>query len=257
MRLASVMTVVAVLCVATMAVAADTAAEARADRLARMAHAIDVREAMGHLADCETAMRMAPSKRDAAFLKVAREEVRAAKKALGDVRERGHKPYLERARRVAETRPDDRPDQDEANGVQGERLSAGEWALERLRHSGPVMIVGAALDRDRIGTPQVTVAVVNWTDDLVDAFDFEVECWNSFDEPVGLADDGVMRAAFARPLAPGQVDTGTLRLVFRDTTARISVRVTRAKRANGDVWEQTRDEAERSPGAIVQAKMRQ
>jgi hypothetical protein len=237
-------------------VAADNPVDARAERLAKMAHVIDVREAMGHLADCEAVLRTAPARRDPAFSKVAREEVQAAKRALADVRERGPKAYIERARRVAERQPGHRPDQDEFSDVQRERLSAGEWALERLRHSGPVTLFGAALDRDRIGLPQVTVSVANWTDDAVEAFDLEVECWNSFDEPVGLADDGVMRAAFVRPLAPGQVDTGTLRLFLRDTTARVSVRVTRAKPAGGEVWEQTREEAERSPGAIVDARMR-
>lgn len=239
------------------AFAADSPIDARAERLAKMAHAIDVREAMGYLEDCETVARTAPSRRNPAFSKVAREEVKAAKKRLADARERGPKHYMERARLAAAANGLNRPDSD-APVPNLDALSPGEAALERMRFAGPVSIGGVHLGRNSIGTPRVTIGVQNWSDRTVEAVDFEIECWNSFDEPV-KADgvDNVMRGTFQRPIEAGQFETPHFDLAIADTTTRVSVRITRIKPEFGVVWDQTREEAERSPGAIVQAKMRQ
>jgi hypothetical protein len=239
------------------AFAADSPIDARAERLAKMAHAIDVREAMGYLEDCETVARTAPSRRNPAFSKVAREEVKAAKKRLAEARERGPKHYMERARLAAAANGLNRPDPD-APVPNMDALSPGEAALERMRFAGPVSIGGVHLGRNSIGTPRVTVGVQNWSDRTVEAVDFEIECWNSFDEPV-KADgvDNVMRGTFQRPIEAGQFETPHFDLAIADTTTRVSVRITRIKPEFGVVWDQTREEAERSPGAIVQAKMRQ
>lgn len=256
MRSAAVLYACVVAALISPAFAADPAADKRAERLAKIAHAIDVREAAGHLQDCEAVARMAPSRRDPSFAKLAREEVKSAKRALADARERGPKHYMERARLAAAANGLNRPDPD-APVPNLDALSPGEAALERMRFAGPVSIGGVHLGRNLIGTPRVTVGVQNWSDRTVEAVDFEIECWNSFGEPV-KADgvDNVMRGTFQRPIEAGQFETPHFDLAIADTTTRVAVRITRIKPEFGIVWDQTREEAERSPGAIVQAKMR-
>lgn len=247
---------VVVILLCAVASAADSPAEVQADRLARMAHRIDVQAAMGEVADCETVVRWAGEKRDATLVRLSKDELKVAKRDLAAMRERGHKYYLPRARRAVETQAVDRPDRDDGMDAVREKLSPGEFALERMRFAGPVVIAGVALGRNSIGSPQVTISVGNMTDRTVEAFDVEMECWNSFDEPVEAGGDNVVGATCQRPLEGGQADTAVWNLPLHDTTTRIAVRITRAKPQGGNIWSQTREEAARSPGAIVEAKMR-
>ena len=234
--------------------AGDAAAEDRAERLAKMAQRIDVQAAASEVGDWNGVLRYALAKRDADLAKKAREGVKNAKRDLNKAKERSPRSYMDRARRAVED--EDRPDQNPGNRATAENLSAGEWALERIRYAGPAFICGAILEDDMGGVPVVTIAVGNRSDRTIEAYDVEIECWNAFDEPVGVGGDNVMGATCQTPLSESEIATAKWRLFGYQTATRVAVRITRIKPSYGNVWEQTREEAERAPGAIVTAKMR-
>lgn len=242
--------------VAAAAAAADSSPEKRAAGLAKMALQIDVEAAQRQLVECQGSLQYALAQRDTAAAKTARDQITEAKRELARARGRGASHYLERARIVANRVPGERPDQDENNAVLREKLTPGEFALERMRHCGPLVISAVILERNRIGVPEVTVLACNWSDRSVEAYDVEIECWDAFGEPVENLGDNILRATCDEPVPEAEVRPATWMLAVQDTTARVAVRITRIKPEYGNVWDQTREEAERSPGAIVQAKMR-
>jgi hypothetical protein len=230
-------------------------ADDRAERLAKMAQRIDVQAAHSEVADWNGFLRYALAKRDPELAKKAREGVKQAKRELSRAKARSPSDFMDRARRVAESEGLDRPDQDPGNRTASEQLSAGELYLERIRHAGPLLICGAMVEDNQLGIPEVTIAVGNTSDRTIEAFDVEIECWNAFDEPVGTLGN-VYEGTSQKRIAESEISTATWMLAGHDTTTRVAVRVTRIKPSYGQVWEQTREEADRSPGAIVTAKMR-
>jgi hypothetical protein len=229
-------------------------AEDRAERLAKMAQRIDVQAAAGEVGEWQDVLRYALGNRDADLAKKAREGVKNAKRDLTRAKAKSQRDYMERAKRVTE-------DQGRLEGERQDRtpdhgLSPGEYFLERIRHAGPLLIGGVALQENEIGHPEVTVCVGNLTDRTIEAFDVEVECWNAFDEPMAVLGRNEFGATSQEPIRESEVTTATWMIPLRENTAKVAVRVVRVKPAYGNVWEQTREEAERAPGAIVTAKMR-
>jgi hypothetical protein len=228
--------------------------EDRAERLAKMAQRIDVQAAAGEVGEWQNVLRYALANRNADLAKKAREGVKNAKRDFAKAKDRSARSYMDRARRAVED--EDRPDQNPGNRVSGENLTAGEWALERIRYAGPAFICGAILEDDIGGVPVLTIAVGNRSDRTIDAYDVEIECWNAFDEPVGAGGDNVMGGTCQTPLSESEIATAKWSLFGHQTATRVTVRITRIKPAYGNIWEQTREEAERAPGAIVTATMR-
>jgi len=239
--------------VLSIALALQVSVDDRAERLAKMAQRIDVQAAAGEVGEWQNVLRYALAKRDQDLAKKAREGVKDAKRDLARAKERSQRDYIDRARRVAEETG--RPDRDEQNRTAQENLSPGELYLERIRHAGPLLICGAMIEKNSIGVPEVTIAVGNTSDRTIEAYDVEIECWNAFDEPVGIGGN-VYDGTSQRRIMESEIETSTWMLAGHDTATRIAVRVTRVKPSYGNVWEQTRDEAERAPGAIVTAKLR-
>lgn len=236
--------------------AGDAAVADRAEKLARMAQRIDVEAAGGEVVEWQNVLRYALANRDQDLAKKAREGLKNAKRDFAKAKERRPSHYMDLAKRVADPNIDIHPSKDPENRVSVAGLSAGELYLERIRHAGPLLISGATISRNSIGAPEVTIAVGNTTDRTIEAFDVEIECWNAFDEPVNALGDNIYHGTSQKPIAASEVVTSTWMLSVHPTTARVSVRVTRVKPSHGNVWEQGREEAERSPGAIVQATMR-
>jgi hypothetical protein len=236
--------------------AADPAVEDRAEKLAKMAQRIDVQAAHAEVAGWNDTLRYALANRDQELVRKAREGVKVAKRDLSRAKAKSASEYMERARRVAETKGLDRPDRDPANATASEQLSAGELYLERIRHAGPLLISGVMIRENSIGVPEVTIEVGNTSDRTIEAYDVEIECFDAFGEPVKLLGDNIFRGTSDDVIEESYVEESTWMLAVQQTTTRVAVRVTRVKPSYGQVWEQTREEAERSPGAIVQAKMR-
>lgn len=235
---------------------AEPTVEKRAAGLAKMAHRIDVEAAQRKLIECQGWLQYALAQRDTVAAKTARDQIVEAKRELARARGRNVSDYLERARRVAGRVPGERADQDAENAVRHENLTPGEFALEQIRHGGPLLIGGVVLEKNRINVPEVTVYACNLSDRTVEAYDVEIECWDSFGEPVRNLDDNILRATCQTPVRESEVAPATWTLAVQDTTTRVAVRITRIKPEYGQVWEQSREEAERSPGAIFEAKMR-
>lgn len=227
--------------------------EDRAERLAKMAQRVDVQAAAGEVGEWQNVLRYALASRDQELAKKAREGVKNAKRDLARAKDRSQRDYMDRARRVAEETG--RPDRDEQNRTAQENLSPGELYLERIRHAGPLLICGAMIEKNQIGVPEVTIAVGNTSDRTIEAYDVEIQCWNAFDEPVGIGGN-VYEGTSQKTIVESEIVTSTWMLAGHDTATRIAVRVTRVKPSHGKVWEQTSEEAERSPGAIVTAKLR-
>ena len=236
--------------------AADPAVEDRAESLAKMAQRVDVQAAYSNVAEWNGVLRYALASRNQDLAKKAREGVKVAKRDLARAKDRSPKEYMDRARRVAEAEGLDRPDQDPTNRTASEQLSAGELYLERIRHAGPLVICGAMIEDNVIGIPEVSIAVANRTDQTIQGYEVEIECWNAFDEPVGFGGDNVFGGISQKRIMGSSIETGTGQLHSHQNAVRVSVRITRVKPTQGQVWEQTREEAERSPGAMVTAKMR-
>jgi hypothetical protein len=236
--------------------AADPAIEDRAEGLAKMAQRIDVQAAHSEVADWNGVLRYAMATRNKDLAEKAREGVKQAKRDLSKAKARSASEYMDRARRVAETEGLDRPDQDPRNRTTSEQLSAGELYLERVRHAGPLVIFGAMIEDNAIGIPEVSIAVANRTDQTIQGYEVEIECWNAFDEPVGSGGDNVFGGISQKRIMGSSIETGTWQLHGHQNAVRVAIRITRVKPTQGQVWEQTREEAERSPGAIVTAKMR-
>ena len=228
--------------------------EDRAERLARMAHRIDVQSAHGEVAEWQNVLRYALANRDAELARKAREGVTHAKRGLARAKGRSVREYKDRARRVAEQQG--MADRDEEDQSTDRELSPGEYFLERIRHAGPLLIGGAVLQENAIGHPEVTISVGNLTDRTVEAFDVEVECWNAFDEPENVLGENTFQATSQDPIRESEVETATWMIPLRENTTRVAVRITRVKPSHGKLWEQTREEAARCPGAIVTATMR-
>lgn len=229
-------------------------AEDRAERLAKMAHRIDVQASAGEVGEWQNVLRYALANRDAELAKKAREGVKTAKRDLTRAKAKSQRDYMERAKRV--TRDQGLRDGPDGEGVTGDSLSPGEYFLERIRHAGPLLIGGVVLQENEIGHPEVTISVGNLTDRTIEAFDVEIECWNAFDEPMTVLGRNEFGATSQEPIRESEVTTATWMIPLRENTAKVAVRVTRVKPSYGNVWEQTREEAEQSPGAIVTAKMR-
>lgn len=254
MRLALALVVAAAVTIPQVS-GAELSPEDRAERLAKMAQRIDVDAAGREVMEWQNVLRYSLAKRDQDLAKKAREGVKNAKRDLAKAKDRSPREYLDRARRVADPNIDIHPSKDPTNNTGAEQLSAGELYLERIRHAGPLLITGAMISRNQIGVPEVTIAVGNTTDRTIEAFDVEIECWNAFDEPVGFGGDNVYGGTSQKTIGESEIVTATWMLSGHDTTTRVAVRVTRVKPSYGNVWEQTREEAERSPGSIVRAKV--
>jgi hypothetical protein len=234
----------------------QTTIEDRTKDLAKMAHEIDVKAAREDVVACERAVQHAISIRNREAMKKARADVKEAKQQLLEVEKRELSFYADRARRVAERTILDKPSDEDVEEMNRPGLTQGERHLERMRNVGPLLIVSAELEDNQIGVPEVTIGVGNLSDRTIEAFEVEIECWNAFDEPVKSGGDNIVRGTYQKPIPRGDAAVATWMLSLHDTTTRVSVRITRVKPIEGSVWQLTREEAERSPGAIVSAKMR-
>jgi hypothetical protein len=101
----------------------------------------------------------------------------------------------------------------------------------------PLMIVEAAMLKNRIGTPQIAVRVFNRTNKPVTAYKLNMQLLDRFDEAAtlaGNASDKAIAQDTIGPLSRGEMQLITLHL--RRNASKAVLRVDRVKLADGTEW---------------------
>lgn len=226
---------------------------------AKAAKANDVEAAKAAAEKCNDRLKAAVKSRDMAAAKRIRAEASAASVAATRAKNRPLDEYIavaaaaaERAKAAAAVRA--RRLEDELRLAERQAATRKKVAEEK-RRVGPVFIESAVVVKNVIGLPEINLGVTNNSEDVIEAFDFEVECFTAFDEPVkSIYGSNVCTGACTSPIPPGEEKLMTVQLSLHGSTAKALVRVTRAKAGSGKVWEQTREEAKAINGAIFTAK---
>ena len=118
--------------------------------------------------------------------------------------------------------------------------------------AGPLKIREASLDRNTINLPTLSVTVYNASDKDVIAFECEMDCFNRFDEKVtDFSGVNVFRGISQISIVARGKQSGSWQLSVQSNTAKGTVRITRVKFADGEVWKTDKDG---SPGIKVELK---
>jgi hypothetical protein len=245
--------------VAAILIASTIQAMADEDQMAREAKAADIASAKDAVDTCEQALKWAIKNKDQENAKKLRAELNAAKAKLAATKRKKHEDYVASAAWSEQKRQEDESSERELAAERREKRLREAEATQRAREekakAGPVFIESAVIGRSIIGLPELNFVVSNAAGVTVEAFDIEVECFNSFDEPVkNLVGSNVFTGAVSTPILPNGQGIYSVQLSLHGGTSNAMVRVTRAKLSNGEVWKQSRDEAKEKPGAIYQAK---
>jgi hypothetical protein len=232
----------------------QTQTEDDAESIAREAMARDITAAQKHVNRCEESLKKSMQAKDREATKRARADLKRSKESLAKVKSRKLEDYMDAARKSAEERL--RKAETESRRQEAAAIAEKRRAerMAELRKIGPVVVQSAVVVTNAIGLPELNFGVMNPGDVPVEAFDMHVECYNSFDEPVvGISGTNTTTIAVSDRLHPGGEKFGSVQLSLHRTTSKAKVRVSRVKLINGEVWSQTRDEADAVPGAVFSA----
>lgn len=232
------------------------AAQAHADEAFRDAakevKAREIAAARARFDECNERMKAAIKAKDPDGAKQARAEMMAASKELARARSKPLSDYAEQAEQEAAEAARARAEKRKENERKSIEL---EEVRTRLRKIGPIFIQDAAVVTNVIGLPELNFVVRNSGSQAVEAFDVEAVCLNSFDEPVkGFLTGSVFLGACSTAVPPGEERHLSVQLSLHQGTTQALVRITRVKLASGEVWVQSKQEAEEIPGAIFEAK---
>ncbi len=224
----------------------------RAEGLAKAAKQIDIEAAQQTVDECEDLLKQSIKMKDGASAKAMRARLKSAKEDLLAAKKKNHKEYMELATEVATWQL---ARGGEAAGDKRRGNTPGERALLAVKYVGPISIKEAGITTNSIGLPVLTIVVRNNTDRAISAFDLEVECWNSFDEPVrDLLGSNTFISPCQTKIESGETMRLRDQLSLHAGTAKATVRVTRAKAEAGQLWEQSREDAAQTEGAIVRVR---
>ncbi len=111
-------------------------------------------------------------------------------------------------------------------------------AMEEAAMSGcPLEITHGGLNRNSIGTPELTLRVKNKRKVAVVAYEIEAQCFDRFGDKVTfIGDSNVYRGISQRTIAAGESRDATWMLALRDTTTKVIVRIIRVKMDDGEEW---------------------
>jgi hypothetical protein len=117
----------------------------------------------------------------------------------------------------------------------------------------PLTIDYVYLHRNLIGIPEIEVMFQNLTDSAVAALEIDVACWNRFDEKVldWSRTSNIFHGLGQTTISAHETAPATWQLVGHENTAKVVVRVTRAKLANGREWKSCEDESMPSATAFL------
>lgn len=222
----------------------------------------DVAAAEARVEDCENLLKKSLKAKDAAAARKMRETLKSARESLAKTKSKKLDEYFTKAMEVMNKRADEAERQEKR-----ERKAAADQAamarraeerarlMEELRKVGPIVIANAGISTNVIGLPELNFTAINTTDTMIEAFDIEADCFNAFDEPVkSLVGSNVFSGAVTGVIPPGEERVLSVQLSLHANTAKALVRVTRVKPRDGEVCKQSREQAEKTPGAIVPAR---
>lgn len=125
-----------------------------------------------------------------------------------------------------------------------------------LAAAGPVAIAGMGISTNQIGVAELIVELQNNTGRDVEAVEIAAECFNKFDEPVkGLDGDNLVGFHFKHSIPARSSKRASSQLVFQQSTAKANVWVSRVLISGGEVWTQTKAQAEKTPYGIARARL--
>lgn len=226
----------------------------------------DIAAAQQRVERCDELLKSCLKTKDSAGALKARGELRAAKESLSKIKSRRIEGYIENARLKVQQREEAAARQREAAAIRDEREERQRLdaernaklrakAMEERRKSGPVFIENAVVALNVINIPELNFSVTNATNDTVEAFDIEAECFNAFDEPVNdMLGSNVFSATCQDAMRPNANKVMSVQMSLHRGTGKAFVRVTRVKLGSGEVWTMSRDKAKETPGAIFEAK---
>lgn len=204
----------------------------------------------------ETAIKNAATAKDAEQLKTLRQELKAAKEALAEAKSKKHADYVAEAEeKIRKWRASTANYAEQTRKEEKRKQQEAKELAEAKAKAGPVFIDFAAVQRNQIGLPELHLWVSNTTGNEIEAFEVEAECFNSFDEPVkDLTGSNVFKGVCTTTLNPREESSVSWQLSLHGGTTRAIVWVKRVKLADGEVWSQTRAEAEKKKRGLASAK---
>lgn len=122
--------------------------------------------------------------------------------------------------------------------------------------AGPVSITRMGIVTNVIGLPEIVLEVQNNTDEVIEAFEFEADCFSKFDEPVNRP-GGANRycGQYKHAMRPRSRERVTAQLSLQSNTAKADIWISRVKLSSGEVWAQTKDKAGKTPYGLAKARL--
>lgn len=198
----------------------------------------------------EQGLKDATKARDRDRIASAKLKVSAAKKQLNERKQLTLPEWL----RIARERLAFEKQEREAVEKQRQESAASRAEAAKTR---PLAIVGTKLVRNVIGLPELTVRVENLTDQPVEAFTVDAECFNKFDEPVKAPFKGNVFSGMSQStVAPGAKENSTWQLSLHGGTGYAKVWLSRVRFADGKELTQTKEEAAQCKG-LFKATLRE
>lgn len=219
-------------------------------KLAQARKAVVVAATKRDIDDREKERRLEQKRRNLQRVKEINGDIAILKKQLAMQNRRSLAEYLDEAKEVlAEAR------REEARVL--EKKALDEKVDAAIKKAGPLAIIRYGLVPNAINTPQVVVVLRNTTNQAIEAFEIEAECFDKFGDKVAFAGrSNVYRGISQTKIGVGREERFAWPLHLHDTTAVAKVWVSRIKLADGKELRQTKEEAEaRGPAALVEAKL--
>jgi hypothetical protein len=208
-----------------------------------------VNEIKNQIAQKERDRRDAQKARSIERVRAINLEIESLKKDLAIRRRKSINSYLKEAQAnaIAER-------QKEARRM--EELDLDRQVNEAIKNAGPIAIIEHGITMNVINIPQLSIKVQNTTDQIVEAFEVDAECYDKFGDKVSL----LGRGNLFRGLSQDKVKAGAVQridwpLSLQQNTAVADVWISRVKLADGTEWTQTKEEAKkRGPAAFVKTE---
>jgi hypothetical protein len=125
-----------------------------------------------------------------------------------------------------------------------------------LTAAGPVVILKQGITTNVIGLPELHLKVRNNTTNTVEAFDICADCFNKFDEPVmQIGGSNRYLGTQQRSIGPGEEVMCTWQLSLQRNTIKAHAWISRVKLSQGPVWNQSKEQAARTPFGLARARM--
>lgn len=145
-----------------------------------------------------------------------------------------------------------------ANAEELEKMVAERQArkdeAEQRKLTHPLVMKKMGIVLNRIGVPELVVQVRNDSGETIEAFTVSAECFNKFDEPIGLGGDNLFKGISQDTLRDGESELCEWTLTLRNSTSYAKVWISRIKFSDGTVWEQSKEDAQSRDKSYLTAR---